>query len=104
MPKEKRNKIIKIVLAVIIILIIIFLITFYVLAKKSYDPNRQIIYGVTFSPKFAEYMGINWQEAYLAMLDDLKVRYIRIPTYWEKIEPVKGQYDFSEIDWLLRGE
>ncbi len=101
MVKEKKRKILKIIAFIIIFFIIAFFINFYVLAIKSYDPNRQIDYGVTFSPKFAEYLGLDWQEAYLALLEDLDVKYIRIPTYWEKIEPIKGQYDFKQVDWMI---
>ncbi len=91
------KKIILIVVAIIIILTVIYLI----LSSLSYNPNRQITYGVTFSKKFANYLGLNWQEAYLAALDELKAKYIRIPTYWEDIEPEPNIYNFKDIDWQI---
>ena len=57
--------------------------------------------GVTFSSRYAQDINLNWREAYLAMLDDLKIRYIRIPVYWDLVEKSDGNYDFSDIDWQL---
>ena len=95
------KKILKYGALVLIGLIIIFVLIFYYFASISYDPFKEPVYGVTFSKKFAQQMNLDWKEVYLAMLDDLKVKYVRIPTYWEDIEPEKDQYDFSDIDWQL---
>lgn len=57
--------------------------------------------GVTFSKRYAEDIGLNWQEAYLAMLDDLGIKKIRIPVYWDLVEPKEGVYDFTDLDWQL---
>ncbi|MFH0854232.1 MAG: cellulase family glycosylhydrolase [bacterium] len=46
-------------------------------------------------------MGINWKDAYLAILDDLKVKTIRIPLYWTEIEPREGEYFFEDYDWMI---
>ncbi|MFC1598423.1 cellulase family glycosylhydrolase [Patescibacteria group bacterium] len=95
-----KNKCLKI-LAKIIIIILIFVAVYVNLAFFSYDNERQTHNGITFSKKFADYMGLNWQEAYLAMLDDLNVKYLRIPTYWDNIEPQQGQHNFADIDWQI---
>lgn len=58
-------------------------------------------YGVTFSTKYAKELGLDWRKAYLAVLDDLKVRRLRIPIYWDEIEPEDGRYDWSEVDWMI---
>jgi len=57
--------------------------------------------GVTFSSRYASDIGLDWKENYIAMLDDLKVRRVRIPVYWDLVEKEKNQYDFSDIDWQL---
>lgn len=62
----------------------------------------QVTYGVTFSTLQAEQLGLDWRKVYLAMLDDLKVRDIRIPAYWQRVEPKKDAYDWSELDFHLR--
>lgn len=58
-------------------------------------------WGVTFSTKYAYELGLDWTKVYLDALDDLKVKQIRLPVYWDDIEREKGQYDFSGYDWML---
>lgn len=57
--------------------------------------------GVTFSNRYAKDIGLDWKEAYLAMLDDLNIKKIRIPIYWDLIESKEGEYDFSDVEWQL---
>lgn len=59
------------------------------------------VLGVSFSQKQAERYGVDWQANYTALLDDLGFKHIRIAAYWDRIEPRPGQYDFSELDWLV---
>lgn len=58
-------------------------------------------YGVTFSARHASGIGLNWQEMYRAMLDDLQVRHIRLVAYWDEIEPSEGEYRWDDLDWQL---
>jgi hypothetical protein len=95
-----KSKMLKI-LAKIIIIILIFLAVYINLAFLSYNKDRKTEIGITYSKKFAEYMGLNWQEAYLAALDDLQIKFLRLPTYWDNIEPQKDQYNFADIDWQI---
>ncbi|MEK7545918.1 MAG: hypothetical protein AAB554_02465 [Patescibacteria group bacterium] len=57
--------------------------------------------GVTFSTKYAKELGLDWKEAYLATLDDLGVRHLRIPVYWDEAEPERGRYEWGEVEWML---
>ncbi len=91
----------KIVLKIIFFAIVIGAIVYYVLAAYTYNSNKKIVYGVTFSKKFANQMNLDWEKTYTAILDDLKVRYLRIPTYWDEIQPEKDIYNFNDIDWQL---
>jgi len=63
-------------------------------AKENY-------WGVTYSDKFATSLGLDWKQAYLAMLDDLNVKYVRIPIYWDEIVDQEGNYDFSKYDYIF---
>jgi hypothetical protein len=96
---KKMLKLIGLFILIIIILIVIFFVYINLPVKKQNDKAKL---GVTFSNRYAKDIGINWQEAYLAMLDDLGVKKIRIPVYWDLVENIEGQYDFSEIDWQLQ--
>lgn len=60
------------------------------------------IFGVTFTPQYATYLGLDWQQAYAQVLDDLKVRQLRLVAYWDQIETAPGNYDFSELDYEVR--
>lgn len=57
--------------------------------------------GVTFSKTYAEELGLDWREVYLATLDDLKVRHIRLPLYWNDIESEQGNYQWDDYDWMV---
>jgi len=59
------------------------------------------IYGVDFSCRQADYLGLDCQAAYTAILDQLDVRHVRLSAYWDEIEPQPGQYDFSSLDWQI---
>jgi len=62
---------------------------------------KDIIWGVTFSQRHAQALGLDWKQSFLAMLDDLKVRNLRLIAYWDRIEPEKGKYDFNDLDWQI---
>ncbi len=64
-------------------------------------PPRAPVFGVTFSTLHAKEYGLDWKQAYIAMLDDLGVRKLRLPVYWNAVEAMKGTYDWSEVDWML---
>lgn len=67
----------------------------------SYEGQRDF-FGVTFSKKFSQNLGLDWKENYLAVLDDLKVKQIRLPLYWDDVEKTNGQYDFSDYDFMIQ--
>lgn len=82
------------------------LIIYYVKVADNYPWKRDLqhrpdFFGVTFSTKFCDEIGLDWREAYLALLDDLKVKQIRLPIYWDEIEQVEGLYDFSDYDYMI---
>lgn len=57
--------------------------------------------GATFSEVYAVDLGLEWQDVYLAMLDELQVESVRIPVYWSEIESVRDEPNFSDIDWMM---
>jgi len=80
---------------------IIVLVFIYVNLPVAENKN-DIPLGVTFSARYATDIGLNWREAYSAMLNDLDMKRIRIPVYWDLVEKTEGQYDFSDLDWQLQ--
>ncbi len=68
----------------------------------SYRAEPQSIeYGMTFSARYAEELGLDWKEVYGAMLDDLGVRRIRIPVYWDAVEEERSVYSWGDLDYQM---
>ncbi|MFA7169440.1 MAG: beta-galactosidase [Candidatus Paceibacterota bacterium] len=95
--KERKKKANKTVLLIVALFILFSLIIFFIYSPR----NSQVTYGVTFSKPFSESMGMDWKENYLALLDDLEVKRLRIPVYWTEIEAQEGEYRFENIDWQI---
>jgi len=96
---KKILKIIGWILLTLVIIILLLLAYFNFPIKKGSD---KVELGVTFSSRYAQDINVDWQANFIAMLDDLGVRKIRIPIYWDLVEKEKGQYDFSQLDWQLQ--
>jgi len=85
-----------------IILLIVIFVSFTVLwFLRPPQATGSVRFGVTFSHTFAEHLKLDWQETYNAILDDLGVRELRIPVYWPEIEMEKGNFNFSDYDWMM---
>jgi len=92
------KKIIKIILAALLLVLIVFFGYFFVGKTKQ---ASEIKWGVNFSQKYSEALGLDWRENYLAILDDLKARDLKIITHWDLMEPLPGEYNFSDLDWQI---
>lgn len=46
-------------------------------------------------------MGSDWRKNYSAILDDLKVKNLRLIAYWDKLEPKEGEFNFEDLDWQI---
>jgi hypothetical protein len=55
--------------------------------------------GVSFVADYAESLGLNPHQTFVAILNDLHVKNVRLVSYWSDIEPQLGVYNFSELDW-----
>lgn len=87
---------------IFIILILVWLFKFADHYPRNIDLKaKENFWGLTYSPKFAEQLGLDWQETYLAILDDLQIKNIRIPIYWDQIAKSEGEYDFSKYDYIF---
>ncbi|MBI4281658.1 beta-galactosidase [Candidatus Uhrbacteria bacterium] len=81
--------------------VVVFVAWWISLAGKDYSNGREPVWGVTFSKSQAEYLGLDWKKTYLAALDDLGVRAVRLSVYWNAIEHEQGKYDFTDLDWQI---
>lgn len=85
-------------LIIIIVLILLLVASFWLDFSKN-----DVKWGITFSPVYAQYeLGLDWQETYLAILDDLKVDNLRLSAYWNEIESERDSYNFEKLDWQIK--
>lgn len=97
-PKPVR--VVACVLALLIVLqaSIAFVLGSYYQHKHRNDPIR---IGVSFSQIQTTNFGLDWKETYLAILDDLNVKQIRLMSYWSLLEKEQGKVDFTDLDWQM---
>ncbi|MBX4197319.1 beta-galactosidase [Candidatus Saccharibacteria bacterium] len=61
--------------------------------------NQPLVLGASFVSDYASSFGLDPKQTLNAMLGDLKLKQVRLVSYWEDIEPSAGKYDFSGLDW-----
>ena len=63
----------------------------------------QPLLGVNFSHRQAAWLGLDPDETFSLLLNDLRVRYFRLSLYWQEIQPEPTRYDLSQtqryLDW-----
>lgn len=68
---------------------------------QSVNPDRDIVWGVTFSNKASEGFGVDWKKNYEEILKDLRPERVRLVAYWEDIENKQGDFNFFDLDWQM---
>ncbi len=98
-----KNK--KIIFLSLLILVLFYLFLLFKVfnhyPKKINLQYEKNFFGVTYSKKYAEEIGLDWREAYIDILDELNVKQVRIPVYWNDIEKEPGIFDFNEYNFLI---
>ncbi len=92
------SRITKVLIIFAAIVFAALLATFFLLQKE--EPGR-ITYGVSFNTPYALELGLDPRETYLAILDELGVRHLRLAAHWTVVEPTRDAYDFTELDFQL---
>jgi len=87
----------------IFLVVLILLIFFFWLASRGqvYKP-AELDYGVTFSKSHAQNLGLDWREIYLSIFEDLGVKKIRLPAYWNEIESKPNEFWWQDLDWQIK--
>jgi hypothetical protein len=63
---------------------------------------ENIAWGINFSQKHTELLKLDWQKTYLAILEDLKAKNLKILVSWDWIENKKDQPYFDDLDWQIK--
>ena len=103
MTKKKRAWLI----GIGIFLLLLGIFWYMIKIPRHYPKNinlehRPNSFGATFSKKFATEIDLDWQEAYQAIINDLGVRKLRLPSYWDEINPDEGVYNFTDLDTMVQ--
>lgn len=81
---------------IILAIIIVLYGLLWLFSLKKYP----VEFGVSFNKQHAEYLGLDWQKTYLAMLDELKPKYIRIAATWREVKN-GDEYNWQDVDWQI---
>lgn len=93
------------IIFIFFIALIIFL--WWVFKVAKHYPNKTDLqapdnyFGITFSTKFVKELKLNWQSTYLNVLNDLEVKNIRLPIYWDEVEKTPKNYNYEVYDYLI---
>ncbi len=93
------SKFLKMIYIILIILVILFVYLFFVVKAPR---AKNITWGVNFSQMQAESLKLDWKKTYLAILEDLGAKNIKLHTQWDFVEGKRGQHYFKDIDWQIK--
>mgnify|MGYP001575012277 CR=1 FL=1 len=86
--------------AVILGLLLIIIGSLLFMASIQKTPSS-FTYGVSFSKLHADELSLDWKKVYLAALNELGIKHLRLSAHWPNIEPKNGQFDFSALDFQM---
>lgn len=95
-------KLIKMLLIFLSVVIFLLLIVFCYLFVGWAPVAKNMTWGVDFSQMQAESLKLNWKETYLALINDLGTKNIKLHTQWDWVEGKKDNYYFDDIDWQIK--
>lgn len=65
------------------------------------EADNHTTWGVNFSESQAEYLGLDAKETYLAIINDLGAKHIKLHINWNATEIANDVYDFSSLDFQV---
>jgi hypothetical protein len=95
------KKLVKIIYLFLAIFFVFFIITVCYFFVGSAPKQENIVWGVDFSQMQTESLKLDWKQTYLAILNDLNVKNIKIHTQWDWVEGKEDNYFFDDIDWQI---
>ena len=84
-----------------ILLAIIITVTVLVMWLAYKPVPDAISYGMSINTPYARELGLDWQETYDAIIDELGVRKLRLAAHWPMVEPADGVWNFTELDYQI---
>jgi hypothetical protein len=89
------------VLAGVLAIILLTVFSMYSVAQWYIHSNRNtpITLGTTYISSYARFYGLDPEETFRAIVEDLGLKQLRLVSYWNMHEAERGTYDFSDLDW-----
>lgn len=80
----------------------LFLLALFLFLFVGTPPRAATMtWGVNFSQKHAINLGLDWKATYLALLDDLGAKYLKVAVHWDYIEGEGPGLFFDDVDWQV---
>jgi hypothetical protein len=92
------KKILKIFLFVVLPLLACAFCYFFI---GGVGQAEKISWGANFSQKYAKNLGLDWKEVYSSLLDDMKVKKLKVAVHWDIISSEENSFNFDDIDWQI---
>ncbi|HSH31543.1 MAG TPA: hypothetical protein VK963_02640 [Candidatus Saccharimonadales bacterium] len=89
-------------LAVLVAVPVLVIAGLWLWAGGQKTPPQDIVWGYTYSSYMTkEELGLDSQPVYLAALDELKPKIVRLVAYWQYLQPTADSWDFSDLDFQV---
>lgn len=95
------KKVLRVFLIALGSLLGVFILFFGYFNLPGGTPREDTNLGVTFSSRYATDLGLDWRETYGALLDEMGVKKLRIPVYWDLVEKAPNRFDWNDLDWQI---
>lgn len=102
--KSGRSKktLLRLSIAFLVTLLLLFYRDFLLqLSVKNPGVSGNVEAGATFIHINAEALGLDWKAAYREIINDVGIKQIRIPIFWDQIEPKPGVFEWGTLDWQM---
>ncbi len=88
------------ILSMVVLFIALLLAVLIFFARK--DVPEKITYGISYNVPYVLELGLDEEEVFDALLNELGVRNFRMSAHWTLIEPERNMYDFEWMDTDMR--
>lgn len=101
LSRKHQLHILLMILLGVILLVVILIATNQ--ALEQINSQNPVTLGVTFTPHYAQALGLDPQKTYSFLLADLGVKRVRLSAYWNEIEREKDQFNFTSLNYYVKG-
>lgn len=85
---------------IFLVVVVVAVLTYLFLGRAP--EQKRITWGVDFSQMQSEALKLDWKKNYLALMEDLGVKQIKLHTQWDFVEGKKDDFFFDDIDWQIK--